>query len=182
LASIDREAQRAAPQPTAISGMSDDQIVRSQLSGFALMLVTSESIDLPGIKAGQELRAKVDVTPQLRVLPPAEADRLRAVMDDVEVRLGLRLTGAMLAQPRLSVTVDSVTFRGQDLPVAMYELPQIMRVKPELAHTVVRGPVPDAYWELPAKTGMTFRAKPREADRGQERGSKMTERPGAKTR
>jgi hypothetical protein len=182
LASVDRQAQRAAPQPTAIASMTDDEIVRSQLSGFALMLVTAESIDLPGIKAGQRLRAKIDVTPQLRVLQPAEADRLRSVMDDVDVRLGLKLAGAMLAQPRLSVTVESVTFRGQDIPVAMYELPQIMRVKPELAHTVVRGPVPDSYWEVPAKTGMTFRAKPRDTDRAQERGSRMTERSGAKTR
>ena len=31
------------------------------------------------------------------------------------------------------------------------------RVKPEFAHTVVRGAIPDTWWELPANTAMIFR-------------------------
>jgi len=113
----------------------------------------------------------------------APTRRQRAVHAGAGQKLKAEARGSRTSEYGKAVVARSaVTFRGQDIPVAMYDLPQIMRVKPELAHTVVRGPVPDSYWELPAKTVMTFRAKPREADRGQERGSKMTERSGAKTR
>jgi hypothetical protein len=159
LPSVDRLAQRTAPRPTAISTMTDDQIVRSQFTGSALTIVTVDPIDLAQVKAGQTLRAKIDVTSQLRFLQPAEAERLQALMNDVDVRLNLAVSGAVLSYPRLAVTVDSVSFRGQDIPAATYDLPQVMRVKPELAHSGGRGRIPDSWWELPAKTGMTFRSK-----------------------
>jgi hypothetical protein len=105
---VDRLAQRTAARPTtAISTMSDDQIVHSQLSGFALMVATVDRIDLPQIRAGKTVSAKVDVTSQLGFLQPAEADRLQSVMNEVDIQLKLTLNGIVLSSPRTAVTVDS---------------------------------------------------------------------------
>ena len=139
--------------------MTDDQIVHQQLTGFALTVVTMDAIDLSQVKNGQTLRAKVDVTLQLPYLQTAEADRLQSVMNQVDVRLKLIVSGFVLAAPKLSVTVDSVTFHGQNISVATYDLPQVMRTKAGLAERGYRGQVPDSYWELPAKTRMTFRSR-----------------------
>ncbi len=156
LASFDPTAPRVPPRSTAMAAMDDEQIVRSQLSGIQLELVTVEPIDLTQVKAGQTVRAKVNVQPQLRFLQAADAERLRSVMNDVDVRLRLTVTGLVLSQPRLGATVDSVSFRGQDIAIATNDFPHIMRVKPQFAHTVVRGQIPDAWWELPANTAMIF--------------------------
>ena len=121
--------------------------------------MTVEPIDLAQVKAGQTVRAKVNVQPQLRFLQAADAERLRSVMNDVDVRLRLTVNGLVLSQPRLAATVDSVSFRGQDMAIATNDFPQIMRVKPQFAHTVVRGAIPDAWWELPANTAMIFRPR-----------------------
>ncbi|HTK89324.1 MAG TPA: hypothetical protein VL948_03670 [Verrucomicrobiae bacterium] len=159
LASVDPAAPRVPPRSSAMAAMDDQQIVQSQLSGIQLELVTVESIDLTQVKAGRAVRAKVNVQPQLRFLQAADAERLNAVMNDVDVQLRLTVTGLVLSQPRLAATVDSVSFRGQDMTVATNDFPQIMRVKPEFAHTVVRGAIPDAWWELPANTAMIFRPR-----------------------
>ena len=64
-----------------------------------------DSIDLPQVQAGRTVRAKVDVSPQLRFLPAAEASRLQSVMNDVDVRLKLTRSGMGLgATPRLDAT------------------------------------------------------------------------------
>ena len=159
LASVDPAAPRVPPRSTAMAAMDDGQIVHTQLSGDHLEVVTVDPIDLTQVKAGRTVRAKVNVRPQLRYLQAADAERLQSVMNDVDVRLKLTVSGLVLSQPRLAVSVDSVSFRGQDIPVATNDFPQIMRVKPELAHTVVRGTVPDAWWELPANTAMIFRPR-----------------------
>jgi hypothetical protein len=159
LPSVDRVAEHAVRQPTALSTKSDDQIVHQQLSGFALMIVTVDSIDFAQVKAGQTVRAKVNVSLQLNTLPPSEAERLQSLMNEVDVRLKLTQSGFVMSAPRVNATVESVTFRGQRIPVATYDLPQIMRVKPAQAYVNLRGGRPDSDWELPAKTGMTFRSK-----------------------
>ena len=155
----DRLAQRSAPQPSAIATMSDDEIVRSRLNGF-LTVVTLDTINFAQIKAGQTVRAALDLSSQLKILVPAEAARLQSVMNDVDIRLKLTLAGLVLGGPRLNVTVGSVSFRGQNIPVATYDRSQFMQLNTKLAQAAQaaggRGPTPDSFYELPANTAMTL--------------------------
>ncbi len=157
----DRSTQRSVPQPSALATMSDDEVVRSRLNGF-LPVVTLETINLDQIKAGQMVRARLDVSSQLKTLVPAEAARLQSLINDVDVRVKLTLAGLVLGAPRLNATVGSVFFRGQNIPVATYDRPQFMTLNTKLAQqfrgTGGRGPTPDSYYELPANTAMTLTA------------------------
>jgi len=155
----DPRAPRTKPQPSALATKTDDEIVHAQLNGF-LMVVTLDTINLAQIKAGQTVRARLDLSSQLKTLVPAEAERLQSVMNDVDIRLKLTLAGLVVGGPRLNATVDSVSFRGQNVPVATYDRSQFMQLNTKLAQAAQaaggRGPTPDAYWELPANTAMTL--------------------------
>ena len=155
----DRSTQRSVPQPSAIATMSDEEIVRSRLNGF-LPVVTLDTINLDQIKAGQTVRARLDISSQLKYLVPAEAARLQSVMNDVYIRVKLTMAGLVVGAPRLNATVGSVSFRGQNIPVATYDRSQFMTLNNKLAQqlraTGGRGPTPDSYWEVPANTAMTL--------------------------
>jgi len=175
LPTVDRTV-RPAPQQTAMSTQSDDEVVRQQVTGFAVMVTTVDSIDLPQIRAGKRVHAKVDITSQLRFLPPAEGSRLQSLMNDVDVQLKFSLNGAVLSYPRVGVSIDSVTFRGQTIPVSTYDFNQVMSIKPELKYAVLRGQIPESNWEVPAKTRMTLSTK----QTGAASPSPQPVRPGAK--
>jgi hypothetical protein len=155
----DRSAQRSAPQPSAIATMSDEEIARSRLNGF-LPVVTLDTINLDQIKAGQTVRARLDISSQLKYLVPAEAARLQSVINDVEIRVKFTLAGLVVGAPRLNATVGSVSFRGQDIPVSTYDRSQFPTLNNKLAQQFRgagnRGPTPDSYWEVPANTAMTL--------------------------
>jgi len=155
----DRSAQRSAPQPSVIATMSDEEIARSRLNGF-LPVVTLDTINLDQIKAGQTVRARLDISSQLKYLVPAEAARLQSVINDVEIRVKFTLAGLVVGAPRLNATVGSVSFRGQDIPVSTYDRSQFPTLNNKLAQQFRgagnRGPTPDSYWEVPANTAMTL--------------------------
>ena len=155
----DRSAQRSAPQPSVIATMSDEEIARSRLNGF-LPVVTLDTINLDQIKAGQTVRARLDISSQLKYLVPAEAARLQSVINDVEIRVKFTLAGLVVGAPRLNATVGSVSFRGQDIPVSTYDRSQFPTLNNKLAQRFRgagnRGPTPDSYWEVPANTAMTL--------------------------
>jgi hypothetical protein len=174
LPTVDRTA-RPQPQQTAMSTKSDEEIVRQQFSDFAVIVTTVESIDLPQIKAGQRVHAKVDLTSQLRFLPPAEGSRLQSLMNEADIQLKVTLNGIALGSPRVGVSIDSVTFRGETIPVSTYDLNQMMTVKPENKYSVLRGQLPESFWELAPKTRMTLSTK-----RGTDRPVPPPVRPGAK--
>src|SRR5262249_7869030 len=135
------------------------EIVHSQLSGF-LMVVTLDTVNLAEIKAGQTVRAKVDLSSQQRTLVPAEAARLQSVVNDVDIRLKFTLAGLVVGAPRLNATLSSISFRGQNIAVATYDRSQFMTLNTQLAQQAqgrgYRGPTPDSFWEVPAKTAMTL--------------------------
>ena len=86
-------------------------------------------------------------------------------MNEADVQLKVALNGIALGSPRVGVSIDSVTFRGETIPVSTYDFNQIMTVKPEFKYSVLRGQIPESYWEVPAKTRMTLSAKPVSTDR-----------------
>ena len=57
--------------------------------------------------------------------------------------------------PLVSIKVDYLTVGETKVPLPCSEVKLPLRVKPELAHTVIRDEVPDSHWEAAANMHVT---------------------------
>ena len=102
-------------------------------------ITLAETITLAGIDAGKDFRATLDadIGPTSRILVPKGAD----------VFLKVERVGVSLSRPLVSIKVDYLMVGEKKVPIPCSQVRLPLEVKPELAHTVIRGPIPDSYWE-----------------------------------